>query len=243
MSDTFEQEHYLLPYLQEKLPNLGLDLETYGPYVTGIFPTSSTLDDDDHEHNDTDESLVEIVELLQASSETHSDDDGIWETFKADIKDIQQRHFEHAEKTRTEQADLAREADAKRLQKEIEEAKKSEEDRIRQKMENQSNDETMDAAKRALIEQYSYDYTQDGDGNAIGGGDDDDTAANNGGGVSSSNREHAAHTMREKTAKMKKSNNQVSKKDAREETKKAKEDKKNKKEERRKRAVKGERQR
>lgn len=67
------EEHYLDSYLATILPALGLDAETYAPYVT-----TDNGDDEDDEFD-------EIVELLKASSESHSEDDAAWESFKEEI--------------------------------------------------------------------------------------------------------------------------------------------------------------
>ena len=66
-----EEQHYLEAFLAESLPKLGLDQETYGPYITGTDEEDDDLDD--------------IIELLRASSESHSDDDESWTAFKLQI--------------------------------------------------------------------------------------------------------------------------------------------------------------
>lgn len=70
-----DEGHYLDEYLSEILPKLGLDAETYGPYVTGF------ANDDD----DTDEGMDDLIELLRASSESHGDDDALWQDFRNEI--------------------------------------------------------------------------------------------------------------------------------------------------------------
>jgi len=67
------EEHYLHSYLAEILPALGLDVETYAPYVTAA--------DTDENSDDFDE----IIELLKASSESHGEDDDAWDNFKKEI--------------------------------------------------------------------------------------------------------------------------------------------------------------
>jgi len=76
-----DEDHYLFEYLSTTLPTLGLDPETYGPYVTGLFP----LDDDDVDDDNNEEELNGMVELLQSSSETHSDDEEVWGTLTNEI--------------------------------------------------------------------------------------------------------------------------------------------------------------
>eukprot|EP00957_Ditylum_brightwellii_P182306 13888705-Ditylum_brightwellii.AAC.1 len=81
-------EHHLTPYLNETLPSLGLDPETYGPYVTGF-------DDDENDNDQDEDALNDLIELLRASSETHSDDEEAWEAFR---KEIVKRQADHAKK-------------------------------------------------------------------------------------------------------------------------------------------------
>ena len=91
---TEEGNESLLTYLNGTLPNLGLDAETYAPYVMGCFENINY----DNDGNDDDdealkESLTEIIGLLQASSESHSDDEsGIWD----DLMDqVMKLHLEY----------------------------------------------------------------------------------------------------------------------------------------------------
>jgi hypothetical protein len=78
-----DEHHYLDSFLQERLPALGLDYETYGSYVRGL------VDEDDGDTNADVESdnttWDEIMDLLQASSETHCDDSEVWISLKQEI--------------------------------------------------------------------------------------------------------------------------------------------------------------
>ena len=82
--DESMDEHYLSAYLEETLPEIGLDYETYGPYVTGLFPTTSDGGEEDN-FEDVEEEINNIIELLQSSSETHSDDEQCWIQLKNEI--------------------------------------------------------------------------------------------------------------------------------------------------------------
>ena len=57
--------HYLTSYMTKILPELGLDYDTYGPYVTGFA----------NNEEEDESSLDDLIELLQASSETQGDDE------------------------------------------------------------------------------------------------------------------------------------------------------------------------
>ena len=88
MAQDGEGNHFLLTYLNETLPKFGLDAETYAPYVMGCFENidydNETSSGDDSDET-LEESLTEIIGLLQASSESHSDDESVWEELKAEV--------------------------------------------------------------------------------------------------------------------------------------------------------------
>lgn len=218
------EDHYLDDYLSEILPALGLDAETYAPYVTGY------ADDDD---NDS-ESLDELMELLRASSETHGEDDGAWLNFRKEI--IQRREdYLSGETVRKEMKALEIQAKTNAdLQKEIELAQQNalEVEERKQKELEASKLENMSGDKMALMAKYGY---EDGDeeDEAGNGGDDSEKPV--------SNREYAAAMSRENGQKQRSTKVQT-KMEARQETKMAKASKEAKKEERRKKAGKKERQ-
>ncbi len=75
---------HLSAFLQVRLVELGLDYDTYGPYVLGIEVGNNDIDIDNDDDIDNDEEAQEqvdqVCQLLQASSEseTYADDDAIW---------------------------------------------------------------------------------------------------------------------------------------------------------------------
>lgn len=81
---TEEGNELLLTYLNDTLPNLGLDAETYSAYVMGCFENIN-YDDNENDDETLEESLSEIIGLLQASSETHSDDESVWDELKSQV--------------------------------------------------------------------------------------------------------------------------------------------------------------
>ena len=81
---TEEPTSTLSQFLNDTLPALSLDTETYIPYITGCLENFQD-NDEDTEEDDFDE----IIQLLQASSESHSDDEQVWINLKHDIL---QRH-------------------------------------------------------------------------------------------------------------------------------------------------------
>jgi hypothetical protein len=81
-SSSEAEEHYLESFLSVQLPTLGLDYDTYGPYVVGVFNVGQSTDDAAFDENELDG----VMELLRASSddnELHSKE--VWEQLKRDI--------------------------------------------------------------------------------------------------------------------------------------------------------------
>jgi len=231
---TTGENHQLSEYLNEILPTLALDPETYIPYITGCL---DILQEDEEF-----EELDEIISLLQASSETHSDNEEIWPPLK---QAILAKHLEYkAEANEKKQLELEQ-------RKELEALKKKEDyeqailERERKKLaeEEKALKNAMDPAKRALINQYAYDDSEmyDNDGKLV------DAAAAAGAGKGkeveeedTSNRGLAQKMVKEQAQQLRGAGGPT-KREEQQKTKSAKMDKVNKKEERRKRAVKGER--
>jgi hypothetical protein len=78
MDGDDEGNQFLHSYLNETLPTLGLDPDTYSPYVMGCL--AENMGEDEANLEDLDQ----IIELLQASSETHSDDESVWNDLKSE---------------------------------------------------------------------------------------------------------------------------------------------------------------
>ncbi|KAL3816102.1 hypothetical protein ACHAXA_004527 [Cyclostephanos tholiformis] len=218
-------DHYLDSYLTEILPALGLDAETYAPYVTGYANNNS---DDDGE------SLDELIELLRESSEIDGEDDA-WENFRKEISLRRQDYLAEVDLRKELSVLEIQAATHANLQKEIELSQKNALEIDARKQVQLVNDkpENMSAEKIALIRKFGY---EDSDDDAQRGHDDGDTEAPN------TNHDQAAALLLQKAQKLKSAPKQT-KNDARQETKKMKADKNAKKEARRKKAEKRERQR
>ena len=90
--------HFLADYLEGRLPELGLDYDTYGSYVMGLVP-----EDDEEVGGGADEEEWEsILELLQASSESHGDDEQVWLDLKGEIRKRQEEHWASKNKEKEE---------------------------------------------------------------------------------------------------------------------------------------------
>jgi hypothetical protein len=213
-----EEEHALAGFLNDRLDRLGLDAETYAPYLLPLL-TEEEKDDEEWES---------VMELLQASSESHSDDNQAWEDLRRDIEQAWATHKEDLEK-------LERVAGEKRVmemeeklaeeKREVEEAlaeaerKKSEEHAV-------GDGAGIDAAKRALVARYAFE-------------DDENEGGDEG---APTNKEVAAQEKQEKGRELRGQSVQT-KKEEQTKTKEANLQKARLKEDRRKRAVKGERKR
>lgn len=90
--DNSSSNRLLYSYLNDTLPTLGLDPETYSPYVMGCLETSQEEHSNNNDENDILEDLTPILELLRASSETHSEDDTVWENLRDEILNRYKTH-------------------------------------------------------------------------------------------------------------------------------------------------------
>ena len=232
-SDQDTRRPNLHKLLEERLPALGLDAEMYGPYVWGDD------EDSDGDDKDDDELREVVVGVLQASSETHAEDDAVWEELiqgiqAANLQDSQLRKEQrekHLQETKTKmEEDLARAKKEEAEKQPTEEKKKS----------SQVDDEQ----KRILMQRYGYDEPAEDEGDGSGFGANSSSAskkpAASGGSGVVSNKDAAKAAYLEKSRELR----GAQKTTKAEERKKTKEQKANKaqlKEARRKRATKGER--
>jgi len=265
-------QHHLEVYLTSILPQIGLDAETYAPYITGILPDPEH-DNDRPQNLDDDEELEEelegIIQLLQASSESHCDDTQTWVDLKAAIKCKDAAYRSDLRLARERTNERRKEEIESNTRTELELARNSQEERRVVEAREAQERKEMDPAKRAILEQYAYVESElyDNDGNLIvtpaadadagksggGGGDDDGNATSSGGDkrgsigkalieTDTSNRAVAQKYKQEATQQARATQGPT-KQEERGKTKNAKLDKMKQKEERRKRAQKGERKR
>ena len=216
-----DEEHALSDFLRTRLEAVGLDYDTYGPYV---FPLLTDSEADAEEWDS-------VLELLQASSESHSDDDHVWLTLRADIQAAWATHQQSVQQ-QEEQEHLARQ---QQLSEALAEEKRLAEQAAEQQQEaaaaaKQKETPSDDAAKRALLDRFGY---EDPEANNEGNGEE-------GGPVT--NKQVAAQAAQEKQQELRSQKGQT-KKDEQAKTAKAKMDKARLKEERRKKTTRGERRR
>ena len=231
---------YLSAYLKERLPQIGLDYETYGPYVLGV-ESDITNEDDEPE-----EEVNEVVQLLQASSETHSDNQDIWDDLNKQIIEKMKQDALNVESKKQEELHMQQ----KQLEEKLSRAKLEQQQKEYEKQStaaatSKTSSSMNDDAKRDLLNRFGYEKDDDGDdgggggkskgkGKGGGGGDDDDKVM--------TNREVAAQVHLEKAKELRSKKTQTKK----EEQQKTKENRLNKekaKEERKKKTTKGERRR
>ena len=225
--DDHDDDHALSDFLRERLPQVGLDYDTYGPYVLPLLLTERS---DGANDEDIQEEWDSVMELLQASSESHSDDNDAWVTLR---QDIQKAWDDHQQKLKLLEEEEKHQRAQQMEQVLAEERRMAEqaaaEAAAAQEKQQEHADESKtanDAAKQALLDRFGY----DGDDAAH---DDDDAP---------SNHQVAAAAHGAKMKEMRAQNVQT-KKDEQAKTSQAKMEKARVKEERRKRAVKGERRR
>uniref|UniRef100_A0A7S0AR62 Coiled-coil domain-containing protein 43 n=1 Tax=Minutocellus polymorphus TaxID=265543 RepID=A0A7S0AR62_9STRA len=232
MSD--EEDHFLSPYLSKRLPELGLDYETYGPYCLGTVGSESSNgsgDDEDYEELDG------ILELLQSSSETHSDDEAAWTDLRAEIIRLTAESRNAANVKKSEEVRKVREAEEEKIRQARAEAEAYEKILEEKKAHMDTAEDTeKKKARDALLNRFAYEKEDDGAGDG-GKKDVDDGPV--------SNKDVAAQAQREHVQKVRdeSSKGQESKVEARQKNKEAMKLKADKKEERRKKATKGERKR
>jgi hypothetical protein len=233
-----EENHQLCDYLNETLPTLSLDPETYLPYITGCLDT----------FQDEDDEFDEIIALLQASSESHSDDEQIWPKLKEEILRRYEEFNHEVEQQKKQNEDERRAIEAAKKKLDTEDAYREKERKRLAELEKTTKID-MDPAKKALIEQYAYDTSEiyDNDGKVVdqkasgkGKGKDKDKDAEE---EPTSNKGLAEKINKEHSQQMRSGSQTTSKKDERMKTKQAKLDKVKQKEERRKKSTKGERKR
>ena len=228
-------------FLQERLPALGLDYETYGSYVRGLVEEDEdTSTNCNNALDESDDTWDEILELLQASSETHSDDSEVWIRLKQEIQSKRMQHTLERQQREQRQKQERWAEEHERLAQDIALAKqKAHEEELEQQQQGMmKKSKELDDTKRMLVARYAYDESEmyDKDGNLIAATGESDEA------VMVSNKDAAAMASQEKLRQMK-SQKTVSKKEEQQKTKQAKLDKVKLKEERRNRAQKGERHR
>lgn len=236
-----DEDHALSEFLCRRLTEVGLDPDTYGPYVLPLLVEADT--DVDEEEWDG------VMELLQASSESHSDDERTWIDLR---KDIQLAWKQHNDKVNDE-ARKQKIENERRIQKEIErdrqiakeaaemmEAEREKEGGDASKTVTNTDADAADdeAHRRALMARFGYENDDDVEGGNRGAG--------GGGGeqqVILTNQQAAAQLKQEQVESMRAKKNVTTKKDEQQKTAQSRKDKANLKEERRKRATKGERRR
>jgi hypothetical protein len=210
-----EDKHVLAPFLTSRLPQLGLDYETYGPYVLPLL-ADEEVDEDEWES---------VVELLQASSESHGDDEQAWKDLRVQIEEAWRNH----KLALDEQEAEFKQNQATRLQEEIEREREIAVEAALMEKDRKEKPAVVeqDAARKALVARFAYDIP------------DEDDADNEG---VLSNKEVAAQAKLEQAQGLRQQK-VTTKREEQQKTAKARVDKANAKEERRARATKGERKR
>jgi hypothetical protein len=217
-----DEGHYLAPFLEEKLPELGLDAETYGAYLLGLLPPDEvTLIGDEENTGADEEEWNGVLELLQASSETHSDDENVWKELK---QQVLQKYHEHTEDQKKRKA--AEEAERLEAIKTPVIPLPTENATAKPAKKNTAID---DQAKKDLLARFAYENDDDDKEVEV-----DAPAINNKAAAQQANVEKARELRNQSV---------TTKKEEQMKTKQARQEKQKLKEERRQRATKSERKR
>lgn len=217
MEEAREDYPNLVEFLQRRLPELGLDEDTYGPYVLGSTTTA--------ENNDDGDELEDIMQLLQASTDQEGLEDAVWEELTRDIH--AKLKLDQDIKHRKEEAE--REDKKAALQAKLEQAKLEQEQAKTQENTRKSQTSSVDdATKQAMLARFAYEQEDDDME------DDEEDAGRN------INKLAAAQASAKEKGPVVPV---ATKREEQQKTKDMKANKQQAKEERRKRAVKGERKR
>lgn len=231
-----KEEHYLNSYLSKILPSLGLDYDTYNPYITGLFALEDESNAVGQAQDGFDEdTLDDIMQLLQSSSETHDEDEEQFIEMKKTILKLKNEHDYNERRRKEGEAVTNQKLAEERAKLAILSVKEEEEAARKQQAAKKllKAEQGVDVAD--IFERYGYDEED-----TSGGKKNDESEVE-----VQSNREVAKQLDRDRTANVR---NEASKKFqskniAREATNRHKADKMKKKEDRKKKAVKGERKR
>mmetsp|Transcript_12014 Transcript_12014/g.21855 ORF Transcript_12014/g.21855 Transcript_12014/m.21855 type:complete len:283 (+) Transcript_12014:148-996(+) len=145
-SSSEAEEHYLESFLSVQLPKLGLDYDTYGPYVVGVFNVGQSTDDAAFDENELDQ----VLELLRASSDEESCSDEVWDQLKRDIIEKHEEYTRELQKVQEKQRQEAHLREQERLRHDIEIA------RTTQPVDKKHVTEMDEQQKRALVERFAY---------------------------------------------------------------------------------------
>jgi hypothetical protein len=215
-----EEAHALEPFLTKRLTDLGLDYETYGPYVLPLLTEVEHADEDDWEG---------VMQLLQASSESHCDDDQAWKDLRVDIDATWKTHRDaviESEKQELGHKNQEMKEILERDRQKAAEAAILEEEKKKAKPAETSN-KVVDEAKRAMIARYAFEEDDENE-------EEEDAPE--------TNKQVAARTSREKSAE-EKNKHVVTKREEQQKTAAERMGKAKLKEERRERSTKQERKR
>jgi len=239
MEEAKEEHPHLVEYLEERLPQLGLDSDTYGAYVVGVVPTTTTTTTST---TATTDELEEIMELLKASIEDESiaEDESMWidliENIQIQMKlDQEQRHQHHQEERQKQKDAMQAKLEQAKLEQEEEEQKVAAV-AATAKSSSSSNNQMDEASKKAMLARFAYEDDGQDDEDGEGNNNDDEAPSIN------LNKQAAAQAVIDK-AKELRSKKVQTKTEEQQKTKEMKANKQQLKEERRKRAQKVERKR
>jgi hypothetical protein len=142
-----EERPNLCKLLEEQLPEFGLDVETYGPYVV---------------NSEADE-VSDVVELLKASSEKEDAGD-VWENFTEEILNSLQLDEDYQSVKKEEKKRVAHKKEQERAEK----SKAAIGSSSSQKLTTKNSSQVDDVQKKRLMQRFGYENPEeDGDRPAV----------------------------------------------------------------------------
>ena len=232
-------------YVCERLSRLGLDGDTYAPYVLPLFESDQQREQD---ADLLEEEWDTVLTLLRESAEAEDDDDDdavdisgeddLWTGFRRGVEDawrVQKLRKEEAERQEKERNQERVRAEIERERQIALEEAASGAARTQEQHNRAAVSESEERAKRALVERFAYENEDDGEDDGVNDGANDLDVV--------SNRQAAALAAKEKEQQLRNKGSTTTKKDERQKTAQTRKEKEEKKDERRKRATKGERRR
>jgi hypothetical protein len=213
-----DESHALEPFLTKRLTELGLDYDTYGPYVLPLLTESEDADEDDWEG---------VMGLLQASSESHCDDEQAWKDLRVDIDAAWKTHRDAVVASKKQDLEHNAQEMKETLERDRQLAAEAAILEEEKKAKPAETSQVVDEAKRAMIARYAFE--DDGED-----GEEEDAPVTN---------QQAASRFSQEKQKEEKNKHTVTKREEQQKTAAERMDKAKTKEERRQRSTKQERKR
>jgi hypothetical protein len=163
---TKSVEEVVGPFLEERLQQLGLDYETYGSYLIPLLSTDKNDNNNDDGDDDNEEEWDSVLNLLQASSESHSDDDIVWKELRTKLESIWSDYLkEHRRILEEKQNELKLQYknEIANAILQAEQAAEQQQQHAEEIIQETKSSAAKDEATKALLDRYGYEVDDDDD--------------------------------------------------------------------------------